>query len=131
MKKLLVSIALLTFILVGLFGMNLSMGMDKNGKMTNCPLMSGPSSLCQMGVTEHISKWLQMFQAVPFSSVFTLFVLGLFFIAWSISSKTYFALAPPERYSSNLYQKEHPDSRLFNSLLLAFYNGIIQPTIYA
>ena len=131
MKKQFVFILILLFLFLSVFGMNMSMSMDKTGKMTNCPFMNGSSSLCKMGVTDHMSKWLQMFQAVSVSSIFSLFVLGLFFIAWSFSQRTYFSLAPPKTISLKLYQKEHSDSNLFNNLLVAFSDGILHPKIYA
>lgn len=129
MKKLLVSVALLAFLFVGLFGMNLSMSKNTDGKMAKCPLINSSSSICQMGVLEHISKWQQVLQAIP-SSAFFLFALGLLFIARSFYSRAYFLLSPPQRNSPRLYYKEHPDINLFNSLLLAFSDGILHPKIY-
>lgn len=130
MKKLLVSVSLLAFIFIGLFGMNLStMSKDTDGKMANCPLISSSSSICQMGILEHISKWQQMFQAPPFTNISILFLLGLFFTATVSYIGKHFSLAPLLSIKLNYYQKEHPDIG-FDKLLLAFSDGILHPKIY-
>jgi hypothetical protein len=129
MRKLLVVFAIFTLLFIGSFGLNLAMSMDEGGKMNNCPLMSNPSSFCQMGVGEHIAKWQQMFQALPFSGAFSLFLLGFVLAVWSLSQRTYFSLAPPLKL--RLYKKEHPDREMFNPLLLAISKGTLQPRFYA
>ncbi len=131
MKKFLVSVALLTFLFVGLFGMNLSMSKDTDGKMASCPLSSNSSTFCQMEITQHIAKWQQMFQALPFTGASLLFLLGLFFIVnlFYLNIRILSSLAPPMSSKLKSYQKEHPDI-VFDKLLLAFSDGILHPKIY-
>ena len=117
------------FIFVSLFGMNLTMSMDKDGKMANCPLTSNSSTFCQMGITQHIAKWQQMLQAFPFTSVSLFFLLGFFFIATAFYIRILSSLAPPMSSKLKSYQKEHPDIG-FDKLLLAFSDGILHPKIY-
>lgn len=121
---------LFVFIFVPQFGMNLTMSMDKDGKMANCSLTSNSSNFCQMGITQHIAKWQQMFQARPFTNISLLFLLGAFFTATVFYMGKHFSLAPPLASKLNYYQKEHPDSNLFDKLLLAFSDGILHPKIY-
>lgn len=121
-------IALLIFIFIAFFGLNLSMPIDKDGKMSNCPVMEHSSSLCQMGTAEHIAKWQQMFTATLQSgSLFFLALLAVAFIYISHKRQTdlqssYFAF----RY----YLYKHPDVKLFNYLTQAFSDGILHPKLY-
>lgn len=128
MQRFVVLLSILTLLFIGGFGMNLSMLMQDDGKMSECPLMVNSSSFCQMSVTEHISKWLQMFLAIPFSGALFI-LLGLVFAVWYLSQRNYFSLSPPMRLK--FYKREHPDIKLFDNLLLAFSKGILHPKIYA
>lgn len=128
MQRFFVLLSVLTLLFIGVFGMNLSMSMQDDSKMSGCPLMVNSSSFCQMSVTEHISKWQQMFLAIPFSGALFI-LLGLVFAVWYLSQINYFSLSPPIRL--RLYKREHPDIKLFDNLLLAFSKGILHPKIYA
>jgi len=129
MKRFIVLLSIVALLLIGGFGLNLSMPMQDDGEMVNCPLTNDSSSFCQMGVTEHIAKWQQMFQAVHFSGAFFIFLLGFVLAVWYLSQRAYFSLSPPMKL--RFYKKEHPDIRLFDNLLLAFSGGILHPKIYA
>lgn len=128
MQRFIILLSVVTLLFIGGFGMNLSMSIQNDGKMSKCPLMVQSSSFCQMGIVEHISKWQEMFLAIPFSgALFLLF--GLVFAVWHLSQRNYFSLSPP--ISLRLYKREHPDIKLFDNLLLAFSKGILHPKIYA
>jgi len=128
MQRFIILLSIATLLLVGGLVLNFSMPMQ-DGKMANCPLMNNSSSFCQMGVTEHIAKWQEMFLAIPFSGVLLTLLLGIVLAVWYLSQRTYFSLSPPLKLK--FYKKEHPDIKLFDNLLLAFSNGILHPKIYA
>lgn len=128
MSKLLIKSALLTFIFVTLFGLNLSMQTHADGKMSNCPFMVGQSSMCQMPAGDHILKWQQMFVAIPQFSYF-LFLSVVFFVSLTFLISQ-FTLASPNTLTLKAYKTNHPENKLFNNLLLAFSDGIIHPKIY-
>lgn len=114
---------LLTFVFVILFGLNLSMMFDKN--MSNCPFTSTNSSVCQMPATDHLSKWMETFTAVPVFSNFLIFAIIIF-----VSFKFFlpeFALAPPA-FNYKRYKFNYPD-KLFDSLAQAFSDGILHSKI--
>ncbi len=98
--------------------------------MTNCPLSSNFLTPCHMGINQHIAKWQQIFQALPFTSASLLFLLGFFFISTVFYIRTVSSLAPPMSSRLKSYQKEHPNIG-FDKLLLAFSDGILHPKIYA
>ena len=129
MKRFLSVFFLISFIFIGIFGVNLGMTY-KDGKMINCPLSSNSLTPCHMGLTQHIAKWQQIFQALPFTSASLLFLLGMFFVAIVFYTRTLSALSPPASSRLNSYQQEHLGIGL-DKLLLAFSSGILHPKIYA
>lgn len=122
-------LVLFTFVFISLFGMNLTMNMSKDGKMSNCPFMSNSSSVCQMSASDHMQKWHQMFAATLTQTGSLLLLYVAFFISLAYSL-TQFTLAPPLAQIFQRYKKEHPDIQTFNPLLLAFSDGILHPKIY-
>lgn len=131
MKKLWL-IVIMTFLIAVISGISFTMGAGNKGTMGNCPFMDNASSLCQMGVAEHMEKWRQLFAAIQNRNTFFLFVLGLLFTAFVIYRLTfYFSLAPPLVLIFQRYQKKNPEVKLFDHLLLAFSDGVIQPKIFA
>ncbi len=131
MKRLPLLLVLLTFVFISVFGMNMTMTMQKDGKMSNCPfMMNNSSSFCQMSVAEHIQKWQEMFAAIASRQISISFILAALLIPF-IYSLTQLTLAPPLTQIFQRYSKEHPDIRAFNPLLSAFSNGILHPQVYA
>ncbi len=131
MRKQYLLLVLTTFIFVSLFGMSLTMSMDKNGKMSNCPFMNNSSSICQMSVGDHIAKWRGLFEASPQLNAFFL-LLALFTTAIFVKRvRTNLAFAPPSYVSYKRYKQNHLDTNLFNNLIVAFSDGILHPQVYA
>lgn len=120
-----------TFLLAAIFSMTFGMQISEHNGMVGCPFMSGQSSICLMGVFEHIAKWQRLFTAiVPKSSgvIFTIFLsLFLAFLNfWASAAKRLLvALAP----SSSILQ-DKPETRLFDCSTIAFSRGILHPKIY-
>lgn len=120
-------LALFTFIFITLFGLNLSMQMSEDGRMTVCPFTTGQSSMCQMPAADHLSKWQQTF-AATLQFAYYLFFLAIFVFAFRFLIYQ-FTLAPPSTLAFYRYKINHPDTKSFNFLLQAFSDGIIQPKI--
>lgn len=88
--------------------------------------------VCSMGASEHIAKWQQLFTATlsksdAFASIIFLLLtfvfLAVFARAQNISPLT-LALYPP-------IPKNKPETKLFNHLVIAFLQGILNPKIYS
>ena len=85
-----------------------------------------------MGVAEHIAKWQQLFTAVFSKSdglafiILFLFAAVLFIIFVRRSDVSLLArvLSPP-------IPKTEPEVKLFNQLVVAFSQGILNPRLYA
>lgn len=123
-------LVLLIFMFVSLFGMNLAIKMDKNGKMSNCPLMNNSSSICQMSFTDHIAKWRGLFETTPQLNVLFLMLALFVALVFIIRLVTPLVLAPPLYLFYKNYKKEHAELNLSNDLLTAFADGILHPKIY-
>lgn len=121
--KSLVLITFISFLFISLFGLNLSMRMDKD-MMSTCPFMNNNSSVCQMPATDHLSKWLQTFVATSQLPYFVI-ILTVFFVSFKFLFSQ-LTLAPP---SLRGYKRDYPESKLFNKLVLAFSDGLIHSKI--
>lgn len=128
MRKLLGVVTTFTLLFVIFFGLNLSMKTHEDGNMPKCPFMMGQSSVCQMSTPEHILRWQQMFFALPQLAYFLIVIAVFTFVFRFLIPQ--FTLAPPAFLNFRTYKLNHPDSKLFNYLLLAFSDGILHPKIY-
>jgi hypothetical protein len=126
----LIIFVLALFVFVSLLG--IGMGMEvRDGQMSSCPLMASGASLCQMSVTEHISKWQQAFLGVPSKTNFLAFALLLAAAVPITFAKSLFQHKKLTELAARLftYHKEHL-VRIFDPLLIAFSDGILNPRIY-
>ncbi len=128
-KRVLALAGIAVFLFVSLVGLNLSMSFHKDGQMSNCPFMTGQYSICQMPAGNHISQWQQIFAATP--PLFNILLLSVIFFVGLSFLISQFALAPPNIFAFRTYSANHPESKLFNNLLLAFSDGILQPKIFS
>jgi hypothetical protein len=126
----LIIFVLASFAFVSLFG--IGMGMEvRDGQMSSCPLMASGTSLCQMSVTEHISQWQQAFLGVPDKTNFLALALLLAAAVLITFAKSLFQPKKLTELAARLftYHKEHL-VRIFDQLLIAFSDGILNPRIY-
>ena len=119
------------FALMSMFGAGFTMLQDDHGTMSYCPFMDTASSMCQMSIMEHISKWQQLFTFVPRgeSSLFYLAAL----IILCISPFTRLACKDPSLLQlqfSLFLNSRKPEIKLFNHLLISFSQGILNSRIY-
>lgn len=128
--RLRVLVTLLTFMFISLFGMNLTMNMDKNDKMSNCPFMNHSSSICQMSTKEHIAKWQALFTATSPSGSFFLLaaLLTVAFTYTGLKRRTNLQFSSDYAYRYYLYKRK--DVKLFDYLTQAFSDGDLHPKLY-
>ncbi len=109
-----------------------SMSFDLNGKMERCPFMTDSQSFCQMNISEHISLWQQFFTMLKEKNLLlSLFSLLIFIqIAIVTINTKAFEKLKHQRFRNYFYRYK-PEIKLFDSLALAFSDGLIHSKIYA
>lgn len=121
---------LASFLFTAAFGVAASMEM-KDGQMSACPFMANQASMCDMGIADHIGKWQQAFLGVPAkNNVLTLIQLLASALAAIPFIKYFLEIKRPELtvYLRSYFRETA--SKIPNSLLLAFSDGILNPKIY-
>lgn len=104
-----------------------TMDMDDNGNMSDCPFIN-TVTICPMGFFEHISIFQNHFRAIPSGSLLlTIMVLAFLLV---LHHKT----IPKNnliKIGLKFFFKDKPELPIFNKLLLALSDGILQPKLYA
>lgn len=120
---------LAAFALVSILGV--SAGIERgDGTMSSCSLMASQSTICQMSTIEHISQWQQAFFGVPKKANVLALAMTMFLIA-AISSPKPLQLAQPRGLITQLPSYHNAYLvKIFDPLLLAFSDGILNPKIY-
>lgn len=126
---------LLSFLLIGGFGLSHSSGMEMrdDGTMGGC-MFDGRAEICPMTLAEHISNWQSMFSVIPQKS--TVLIQLLVLISTLILAASVLGWrSPPSLFSYfserwRLYIKNNPNLPLFDRLREAFSQGILNPKIY-
>lgn len=113
------------------FGPVMGMEVDKHGQMSACPFTQA-SSICKMGVSEHLSLWQRMFTATLDNNAGLLVTIGLTVLfATSLALKFLEIDRHKELMAYKFYTYEHQKSSAFNKLIELFSQGILNPKIYA
>ncbi len=124
-----VSLITLYVIFFGFF--QFDMGMDKNGKMVNCPFSNHSMSICKMNPLEHLQEWQSMFTTLPARDVLPLLsalivllaLLGLKFLGKSfLYNQPQSEILAGLLYSRSIFIP-HP-------LKIAFSRGILNPKTF-
>ncbi|OGN10768.1 MAG: hypothetical protein A3J46_01965 [Candidatus Yanofskybacteria bacterium RIFCSPHIGHO2_02_FULL_41_11] len=96
-------------------------------------LFNGQTEVCTMNFFEHMALWQGMFTSLPQNTaLLDLLILALVLVAviafWHNPLMEF-----SERVASRwrLYIKQNPQIRLFNSLIEEFFQGILNPKIFA
>ncbi|MBI3305051.1 hypothetical protein HYZ80_01845 [Candidatus Parcubacteria bacterium] len=126
----LIIFVLASFAFMSILGMDMSMK-PKDDQMSGCPFMAGQATMCQMGVTEHIAKWQQAFLGIPTKTNFLAFAAVLL-IAILASLIKPFPQLKKLTASTARFLAYHKASciKVFDPLLIAFSDGILNPKIY-
>lgn len=106
-----------------------SMEMDRHGNMDGC-VFTGKTTLCNMSVTEHISRWQNLFTAIPQKTLDLLLAISFALVALLVSNKI---IRSPDEYQSpqqRLYVKQFAALGIVTPLQFAFSRGILHPKIY-
>lgn len=123
---------LTSFAFASLLGMNVAMDMEaKDGQMSRCPFMAEPSTMCQMGVVEHIVQWQQAFLGIPSKQNFRALAMVLLAVVIVGFVKPFSRLEELTRSAARLFDYYAARSiKVFDKLLSAFSEGILNPKIY-
>ncbi len=119
-------LVILVLILFFSFGMA-TMNIDNKGDMSNCPFMNS-GAICQMSFSEHIATFQSIFRAIPSRIVLSL-MLALAFLLVLCSKPISRIYSPPIKLE--YFIKYDFQLSIYNKILLALSDGIIQPKIYA
>lgn len=121
---------LVSFVFMSILGMGLSMEM-RDGQMSSCPFMAGQETMCQMSVTQHIVQWQQSFLGIPIKTSLLALVTALLAVVIIPFVKPFSKLEELNKFVARLfvYRTTHI-VKVFDPLLLAFSDGILNPRIY-
>ena len=130
LSKNLTLLMLASFAFASLLGMHMSMEMT-DGQMSGCPFMAGQTTMCQMSATEHIAQWQRAFLGVPTKGNLLALAIVLFATVLVPFTKPFSQLEKLTKLASRLFAY-HKTSlvKVFDPLLLAFSDGILNPKIY-
>lgn len=135
-RFLLTAFVLMSLIIVEFFGISHTLGMEmrKDGTMGSC-LFNGKTEICPMAFSEHLSRWQEMFIAIPpKSNILTIFFVLISaigaFLFFNLRHRLFLLLL--SRLSDHwlLYIRQNPYLSLFSHLRESFSQGILNPKIY-
>jgi hypothetical protein len=128
-RKILVSVSLIGFLIVGATGvaysgMMMGHGMDDT---VGCPLMGHDAAVCNMNPLDHLSMWQTMFAAIPVQTVLALLLslLALFF--FSRLRQHLWLLHPSPQ---PVYISYDPEVRAYDPLQRFIARGLMHPKIF-
>ena len=125
----LIPFVLASFVFMSLFSMGIGMKM-KDGQMSSCPFMASQASICQMSFTEHIGQWQHSFLGIP--TKINLLILSLLLLSIIIVpfAKPFTKVKQTELAAQLIFYYKTAATKIFDPLLLAFSDGILNPKIY-
>ena len=128
-SKNLILFVLTSFTFMSLFGIGIGMAMQ-DGQMSSCPFMANQTSICQMSVNEHIATWQQSFLGVPAKS--SVLILASLLLAFAVVpfAKPFSQVKQSKTAARFLFYLRSIANKIFDPLLLAFSDGILNPKIY-
>lgn len=127
--------ALLSFLLIAGLGLSHSLGMEMrdDGTMDGC-MFGGRAEICPMTFAEHLSKWRDLFTAIPQKSIqlIQLLVLLSSFAIAAFALRRHLLLPLFSYFSERwrFYIKNNPNLPLFDRLRETFSQGILNPKIH-
>ena len=126
----LIFFTLTSFIFMSILGIGVGMEM-KDGQMSSCPFTAGQEAMCQMNITEHIAQWQQAFLGIPTKGDFLALAVLLFAVALIPFAKQFFQLKKLTESAARLFAYHKANlAKVFDPLLTAFSDGILNPKIY-
>lgn len=124
-RKKILLIIFISFVFMSVFGIILGTNM-KNGKISSCPFSALQKTMCQMGLSYHISSWQKLFLSAR-KNPFFIFIVLLFIVFFALFTKHFPKLAWFVKIKTYYHNRAF---KIFNHLILAFSDGIIHPNIY-
>jgi len=151
-RKILITLSLIIFLLVGAAGVAYSGvmmpalhsparttvqsgglgegGGHGMGDMIGCPLMSHSAAICNMSPLEHLAQWQHLFAAIPAQSMMLLLLLLLFLLAlfFRFRLKQHLWLFHPS--PQLVYVSSDPEAATHDSLQRFIMRGLMHPKIF-
>lgn len=112
--------------------LGIGMGMEMtDGQMSSCPFTAGQETICQMDITEHIAQWQQAFVGIPAKGDTLALAVLLFVVALIPFVKLHLQLEKLTELAARLFiYYKTQFVKIFDPLLIAFSDGILNPRIY-
>ena len=128
-RKTLITLSLMIFLLVGATGMAYSGTMMDHGMetMLGCPLMSHSAAICNMNPLEHLTQWQHLFAAIPAQSV-ALLLLMLLALFFSLRLDQYRWLLHPS--PQLVYVSYDPEAITHDPLRRFIFSGLMHPKVF-
>lgn len=104
--------------------------MSHDGMMTGCPFAANGSSMCLMGIIQHLEHWQILKQVTLTYDVGLLAIVFLSGLIIYITRSILSSNSPPEQYLRS-FQGSDTEDMQFDPLVRLFAAGIIQPRLYA
>ena len=103
----------------------------KNGQMSSCPFMAEQEVMCQMNIMEHIAEWREAFLGIPAKTNFLAFAAVLLIAIFSSFVKPFPQLKNLTESAARFLAYHRANfAKVFDPLLVAFPDGILNPKIY-
>ena len=133
LAKIIFMLGIAVFLLAGFLGLShfgMTMNMDGDMTMSDCPFMSG-IAICNMSILEHIATWQSMFAHIqqpqnPMLVLLFLLSVSLVMVGWIKRLYT-----PPKhsfKQCTYFFNREH--ILIIELLLDLFSNGILNPKLF-
>ena len=127
-KKILASLVLAAFLIVGLFGL-FHFAMNNGGDTLGCPFMN-ITALCAMNPFAHIAVWQNMFVASFPKEIFSLLAIAVLIVLFAFTSRSFWR---SDQTALLFIRIRRPAPQTFiarNPLQEAFSSGILNPKIF-
>ncbi|MBI2640894.1 MAG: hypothetical protein HYW91_03385 [Candidatus Sungbacteria bacterium] len=126
----LIFFTLTSFVFVSILGIGVGMEM-KDGHMSSCPFTAGQETICQMNITEHIAQWQRASFGTPSKTNFLALAVALLIATLVSFIKPFSQLKKLTASTARLLVYRRANfAKVFNPLLAAFSDGILNPKIY-
>lgn len=126
----LILFTLISFVFISILGIGVGIEM-KDGHMSSCPFTAGQEAMCRMNITEHIAQWQQAFLGIPTKGDFLILAVLLLAVALVPFAKQFSQLEKLTESAARLFACHKTNLvKVFDPLLIAFSDGILNPKIY-
>ena len=123
--------ALAILLLASALGPSMSMPVDAQGHMGNCPFSLGATAICPMNFQQHIGYWQQFFSSTIPASTALMLLIFFAVVALGICSRNLINDISQKSQSVRFHKESNAHFKLFNPFILLFSDGILNSKLYA